>query len=72
MKLEMCNECLDYKAVNEHGRCSNCEKEFIVNNDKNKLKDKMIEHLSVADSRGFKDKAMRLTIEEIKLIVDSL
>lgn len=36
------------------------------------LKDKMVEHLSVANSRGFKDKTMRLTIEEIELIVNSL
>ncbi len=71
MNLELCNECLEYGILNEYGRCSECEN---VTSDSNKkrLKDKMIEHLTVAESRGFNDKAMRLTIEEIELIINSL
>lgn len=34
------------------------------------LKEKMEEHLRVAKMRGFKDKAMRLTTEEIEIIVN--
>ena len=36
------------------------------------LKEKMEEHLKIAKMRGFKDKAMRLTIEEIEIIVKKL
>lgn len=36
------------------------------------LKEKMEEHLRVANCRGFKDKAMKLTTDEIKIIIEKL
>lgn len=36
------------------------------------LKEKMIEHLAIANRRGFKDKAMKFTTEEIKIIIEKL
>lgn len=64
MNLEMCNECLNYKVLNKHGRCKECEKK--------ELKNKMNENLTIANIRGFNDKVIRLTVEEIELIINSL
>lgn len=36
------------------------------------LKEKMEEHLRIAKCRGFKDKTMRLTTEELEIIVEKL
>lgn len=36
------------------------------------LKEKMEEHLRIAKIRGFGDKVMRLTTEEIEIIVEKL
>lgn len=71
MNLEMCNECLEYGTLNEYGRCSECEN-VTSNSSKKQLKDKMIEHLTVAKSRGFNDKTMRLTVSEIEMIIECL
>ena len=38
----------------------------------NLLKEKMQQHLKVANDRGFKDKTMRLTTEEIEIIIQKL
>lgn len=36
------------------------------------LKEKMQEHLRIANCRGSKDKTMRLTTDEIKIIIEKL
>lgn len=71
MNLEMCNECLEYGTLNEYGRCSDCEN-ATPGNSKKKLKDKMIEQLEIAEARGFNDKVMRLTLDEIRTVISCL
>lgn len=43
-----------------------------VKNTKKELKNKMNENLTIANIRGFNDKVIRLTVEEIELIINSL
>ncbi|XZH78493.1 hypothetical protein ACSW8S_16645 (plasmid) [Clostridium perfringens] len=43
-----------------------------MSNQKEQLLDKMKEHLKIAQSRGFKDKALRLTTQEIEIIIKEL
>lgn len=57
--------------------CNNPSKQKVnalklTKNNKDELKDKMIEHLFVAKLRGFNDKTMRLTINEIEIIIECL
>ncbi|MDI6151669.1 hypothetical protein QMM46_10590 [Clostridioides difficile] len=53
MELEMCNECLLYKELNEYGRCSICEEKHCILNDlMNKIENlkkqiDMIENLKI-------------------------
>lgn len=48
------------------------EREMELKKAENQLKEKMQQHLKVANDRGFKDKAMRLTTEEIEIIIQKL